>query len=297
MKNAIKYYYELYPTSIRQKDKTYMFTANNTEYVLINYDGNEIMDILEINRYMINNNLKTNEIVLNNSNGALTVINNEVYVLIKIREKIEKININSLIQFNNIYINTNKLNKSNWFDLWTKKIDYLEYQINQVGLKYELLRESFSYYVGLAEIAISLSQNTEKSNYLTLNHRRIQSDDTTFQLYNPLNYIIDYRFRDACEYFKSLFFKNVDIEPTIKEYFNNLVDGEKYLFFARMLFPTYYFDSYEKIINNDIDEIEINNIIKNTDKYEKLLVNIYLYLKNILPEIEWFTKLSYIYNF
>lgn len=85
-----------------------------------------------------------------------------------------------------------------------KKIDYLEYRMNQQGLKYKLLRESFSYYIGLAENAIILVKENSANNF-TLSHKRISYNDTTYQLYNPLNYTIDCYFRDTCEYFKSAF--------------------------------------------------------------------------------------------
>ena len=54
-----------------------------------------------------------------------------------------------------------------------------------------------------------------------------------------------------------------------------------------MLFPTYYFDLYEKVINNEIDESEIKKIIVKADSYEKILKQIYYHFKNNQLNIEW----------
>lgn len=296
MKNAIKYFYNLDAISIHQKNKIFNFKVNDDSYVLINYAENDISDIFEINKYLITNNLKTNNIILNNQNQLLTNINNENYILIKLIIPQYKISLDDIIIFNNTYININKLNKSNWFDLWTKKVDYLEYQISQIGLKHKLIRESFSYYIGLSEIAICLVKD-KTGQYLSLNHKRINYTDDSFMLYNPINYIIDYRFRDVCEYFKSCFFNNIDVSNSIKQYINNLTNDEKVLFYGRLLFPTYYFDCYDCIINNEIEEDELKKIINKVNDYEFLLKDIYDYLGNILPEIEYIKKLSNIDNF
>lgn len=290
MKNAIKYYYNLDPISIRQKNKIFSFSVDKNLYFLINYNENNIDKIYEVFNYLSANKIKTNQIIFNNNNQILTNINNDTYVLIKVAVEIENIKIEDIIQFNNIYLYVKELDRSNWFDLWSKKIDYLEYQINQVGLRYKMIRESFSYYIGLAEMALCLIKNTDGKKNLVLCHKRIGYNETTFNLYNPLNYIVDYRFRDMCEYFKSAFFNNVNIMPLVKQYLLNLTNEEKYLFFARMAFPTYYFDCYEKIINKEIEEKEIIKIISKVGEYELFLSELYLYLNNILPEIDWIKK-------
>ena len=46
--------------------------------------------------------------------------------------------------------------------MWIRKIDYFEYQISQFGKKYPIIRESFNYYVGLAENGISLLNKAMK---------------------------------------------------------------------------------------------------------------------------------------
>ena len=296
MKNALSYYYGLDVTNIHQKDKTFYFKHENFEYILIK-NGNLNLDIIyELSNKLIQIGVPCHQIILNNDKSIVTKINNEDYVLMKTFTNKEKININDIIAFNNInYLDDKKLKMVDWYTLWTEKIDYFEYQISQIGKKYPIIRKSFSYYIGLSENAISLVKSTPINDlYYSLNHRRISSKDNMQSLYDPLNFVIDIRFRDVCEYFKSCFFNKINIENEVMLYlyYNDLNYSESCYFFARMLFPTYYFDIYEKIINNEIDEIKLNNIISLVNDYEVLLKKIYLYLKNKvnLPNLEWLTS-------
>lgn len=300
MKNALKYYYNLDISTIHQKNKNFYFNLDGFEYLFIKYENlEEIEAIYELASNLNIRGIYTHQIVLNNSRKILTKINEDDYILMKIFVTKEKIQINDIIQFNNInYVMENtKLKRDNWDKLWSDKVDYLEYQVNQMGKKYPLIRQSFSYYVGLAENAIILVKNTSREKIpLSLSHRRILYSDTTYNLYNPLNVVFDLRIRDVCEYFKSCFFNNQDILSEVRMYlyYNKLDYNESCFFLARMLFPTYYFDIYEKIINNEIDESKLNSIISKVKEYELFLKNIYLFLKNSvnIPDIEWLAKMN-----
>ncbi len=289
MKNTINYYYNLNINTIHQKEKNYYFKVDNKNYLLLKYDNfEELDDIYKLGSYL-NQFLPFHEIILNINEEIITKINNNNYILLQIFIN-DKINLNKIIELNNINIPFNfpKLRRDDWSLLWTEKIDYLEYQLSQIGRKYPLIRDSFNYYIGLAENAIILVNNTDKKDVvLSLSHRRIS--DSSFELYNPLNIVIDVRIRDICEYFKYRFFHNIDISQELELFlnYNHLNINEGKLFLARMLFPTYYFDIYEKIINNEIDESEIKKIIIKADSYEKILKQIYYHFKNNQLNIEW----------
>ena len=66
------------------------------------------------------------------------------------------------------------------------------------------------------------------------------------------------------------------------------------LLFARVLYPSYYFDLYELIIQNKVKESEILTITSNSSKYEVYLKNIFYYLSKFynIPEIEWLRKVN-----
>ena len=289
MKNTINYYYNLNINTIHQKEKNYYFNINNNNYLLLKCDNiEELDDIYKLDSYLIQI-LPVHKIILNINNEIITKINDNNYLLLQLYID-NKVDLNKIIELNNINIPDyfSKLRRDNWSLLWTNKIDYLEYQLSQIGRKYPIIRDSFNYYIGLAENAIILVNNTDKRNIvLGLSHRRISSN--FFDLYNPLNIVIDIRIRDVCEYFKYCFFDNIDISRELELFlnYNNLDINEGKLFLARMLFPTYYFDLYEKVINNEIDESEIKKIIVKADSYEKILKQIYYHFKNNQLNIEW----------
>lgn len=292
MKNALNYYYNLNIDNIHQKNKNYYFKVNNLQYMLLECVSEEINDIYSLNVYLTKN-YPFYKIILNKDNKVITIINETNYILLEINNNIKELNLNEIIKINNISIvNFNKLRRDNWYTLWTNKIDYFEYQINQIGKKYPIIRESFNYYIGLAETAISLIKSINNEGmYLSLSHKRINN---AFDLYNPLNLIIDVRIRDICEYFKFCFFENKNIFKELELFlnYNKLRYNESVYFLARMLFPTYYFDLYEKIIANEVKEEEIKKIISKVDKYEKLLKYIYLNFKNNNLYIEWLEKIN-----
>jgi hypothetical protein len=295
MKNAISYYYNITANVIHQTGKTFKFTNNGENYILTTCEREDIDDIYELSYNLIKQGVLCHQIILNNSNSIITNINNLPYILMKVLVNNDKITLNDIINFNNtiITVKLDNLRRDNWFNLWCNKVDYFEYQVNQMGKKYPIIRESFSYYIGLAEIGISLFKNTNKSEKLSLSHRRILYGQSLTELYNPINLIIDLRIRDACEYFKSCFFNNIDVEPIISNYLytSNLDETEKILFLSRMLYPSYYFDVYEQIIDGKLDENELKKIINKVDEYELLLRNIYSLLKNNnFPEVEFLNK-------
>ena len=290
MKNTINYYYNLNINTIHQKEKNYYFKADNKNYLLLKCTNiEEPDDIYRLNIYL-SQILPVHRIVLNANNEAITKINDSNYLLIELFSNNNKINLNNIIELSNIRIpfSVDKLKRNDWYNLWIKKVDYFEYQLSQIGKKYPLIRESFNYYIGLAENAIILVNNIDFNNIpLGLSHRRITN--MSFNLYNPLNIVIDARIRDVCEYFKFCFFNNIDISMELELFlsYNSFNIDEAKLFLARMFFPTYYFDLYEKIIDNEIYESDIKKVIIKADNYEKILKQVYYHFKNNQINIEW----------
>lgn len=291
MKNVINYYYNLYPENVFQNKDGYYFYIEGIRYCLIKYIGNlnEIDSIYETHLDILRRGLYVHLIVLNHDGKPLTKINNNYYILLQTKYYEEKISLNNLIDFSEIFISRKKCD---WSKLWSDKNDYLEYQINLLGYKHPLLRDSFSYYLGLGEAAIAIANNIEDS--LPLNvycHKKISKKDTSFLLYNPLNIKVDLKVRDAAEYFKRSFFDGFDIEKELTSFFNSVKFStyEYMMFFARMIYPTYYFDMYEEIITGRIKDENILPIINKASEYEIYLKKIYNYYKsflNIYP-IEW----------
>ncbi len=301
MKNVINYFYNLQPDNIRQQGKQFRFDIDNNSYVFLPYCRleTEIKDLQLLATFLLSLGIYCHQFVFNINSTIITVVNNKPYVLLLIYLKNNRILLfEDLIWFTEIKSlpDLKSITTDDWFSLWTRKIDYFEYQVNQFGKTYPLLRESFSYFVGMAEIGISLLKRIN-NNYkatLSLSYRRIKKDEYLFELYNPLNFIIDNKVRSICEYVKDNFFKGEDLTIFFFNYisYNNLNETDGILLYARMLFPTFYFDLYEKIIHEEENETEILKIISKVDDYELFLKKLYTHLRTYIniPEIEWISK-------
>ena len=125
------------------------------------------------------------------------------------------------------------------------------------------------------------------NNYLVISHERILNN----YFNNPQNIIIDYRSRDIAEYLKYIFINDTYDYNNIEKFFKK-IKLNKFLYqliYARMLFPTFYFDAYDNIINNNISEMEIKKIIAKSSDYEDYVKNIYSIINSFvsIPEVSW----------
>ena len=137
--------------------------------------------------------------------------------------------------------------------------------------------------------------STDSSDIGVISHDIINIDDTIYSLYNPLNIIIDHKARDLAEYIKNSFFNdNFSIFEELDEYFryNYFSFYGMNLLVARILYPSFYFDRYDEIVNEKIQESSILKITSRIDEYEKYLQDVFNYLKKYynIKDIEWIMK-------
>ena len=295
MQNILSYYYNLYPNSVDEKDSNYYFEYNGTSYVLKIYDRPEsdIDSLYDLNKKMI----LTDKIILNKDNNAITNINNKKYVLLEKVFNTDNVSLKDICYLNNTSVNiecSNNLSRMNWVNLWESKNDYIESQLKEIDKKYNNLTKYVNYYIGLAENACLYTKKALQVPGVSLSsvcHKRIGDD-----IYDPLDFIYDYRVRDAVEYIKMSFFNNKDSIKLVEEYFNNnyISYKEALLFYARLLYPSYFFDTYEDIINKNLDESLINNIVLKAGEYESFLSYTEDYISSLynmyIPKINWLKK-------
>lgn len=310
MNNYIDYYYNLYPNTIEKVGRNYRFFLNNEKYYIIMYERNlEEMDTLvKLNKEMIERGSLVHEIVLTKDGKAVFLCDNNSYALLRvyinenIPIKIE--DIFYMLDYNDTIKPNNIIGRMNWANLWSSKVDYFEYHIGHLIKKYPYIYKTIDYYLGLAENAISYVKDIKMpASLISICHRRIGVTSTLFDLYNPFNLVIDYKVRDIAEYIKSVFFYGenscvegvVNSENMIVDKCNIILESifKKYIFdnealkllFARLLFPSYYFDLYENVIDNSLNENVISCIIKKSSAYEEFLKIILL--KTPIPYVEW----------
>ena len=298
MKNILEFYYNLsLEEEILNRNGNYYFVINNNSFVFRPFYGNNnsIDDIYKLNNYLSNFSY-IDKIILNKFNSPITKVKDILYVLILLKGN-NNINLSIISNLASIDIPSFKsLERNNWEVLWGNLIDYYEMQIGQNEKKYPLIRESFDYFVGMGENAISYLVNTKtevKPNYYdkkVLSHNNLYNS-----LFDPLNIILDHKARDLAEYIKLSFFNNnQNIFKELDEYFyyNHYSFYGMRILFARIIYPSFYFKLYDEILSKKKEEKELNSIIKRIDEYELYLSNIYFYLRKYydIPMIEWLKK-------
>lgn len=306
MKEIINYYYNLDCLEIEESKNYSTFNSfgNTFYFVFFNRTKEELDDLVQIVQELIQRGVKTHIIVQNKFGKYLTKVGEHNYVMLKLNgnkdEEISIIDINEKNGLLRLNQTNSKLYRNNWAELWSSKVDYFENQIRELGKDKDIVLNSFSYYIGLSENAISYVNKInkviglDKTDNITLSHRRIFYPNISLNYYNPLSYIFDIEVRDIAEYLKSCFFggnnalDDLDIILKTKKFSNY----SYHMLYARLLYPTYYFDVYEGIINNNLEEEKLIPIISKVNEYEEFLKKAYQLISKYtsLERIDWLLK-------
>lgn len=296
MNNFIEYFYNIKTDNIENRNNYYSFYYLNSLYRLYINNDNININIYYLDRNMLENSL-ISEIILNKDGNMISSYEGINYILLKINCNPDKnITLEEINYLSNI-MTRNDL-KINYGILWSNKIDYLEELIYENGKKYPIVVDSFNYFVGLAENAISYYNNiheTDSNPIFYVSHKIIRPLDKVDTLYNPFNIIFDYKVRDIAEYIKNSFWNNntnifIELDNYLSHEYLSIYDVK--LLIARVLYPSFYFDTYEDIFINNKDEKIINSYISRLNEYEKYLFNIINYFKKLYPidEVLWLKK-------
>ena len=306
MKESINYYYNLNIGEVEKWNYVYRFKLNNAYYyfVPIKRVDNELQDIVNVSKELKQRNIPVHDIILNKFNKIITNVLNTNYCLIKpINDIYIEYDLRDIINLNkSLRLNPSKSNlyRNNWGKLWSDKIDYFEYQIHELGKDRPIILNSFSYYIGLGENAISYVINANNkyipsiNDKICLSHRRINYPNYLLNYFNPLSFIFDLEVRDIAEFIKSAFFANEDalsyLQFALKN--NNFTIYSLALLYARLIYPTYYFDLYEKVMNEEEEEEILIPIIEKASEYEEFLNKAFLEINKYaaIDRIDWLLK-------
>lgn len=303
MKETLEYYYGLDIENIEELDGKYHIKQENQDYFFVFYNRGieELEDIINVSNEMVKKGINVHKIFINRNNSFLTKVGEYNYILFAVSNLNEEYDIFDMVKISEkLVLNNNKSNlyRNNWGNLWSEKIDYFEYQVRELSIEKDVVKNSFSYYVGMAENAISYVNNTNMkyggdAYRIVLSHRRVFYPNYKLNYLNPLSFVFDLEVRDIAEYLKAMFFKK-DVGFCLDELssylkIRHLSLYEYQMLYARLLYPTYYFDVYESVMNKNGDEEELVNIIKKCDSYEEFLKNAYLEISKYakIDKIEW----------
>ena len=260
-----------------------------------------MIDLIEVSKELKIRGIECHDILMNKFGILITNVYGNNYILLKpLKDMYEQYDIKSMISFNrNLHLtpNKSKLYHNAWGKLWSDKIDYFEYQIHELGKDKDIILDSFSYYIGLGENAISYVNNTNikyqrtQQDRICLSHRRIKYPNYKLNYLNPLSFIFDLEVRDIAEYIKSAFFAKEDALNYLKEALklNHFTIYSLELLYARLLYPSYYFDIYENVMNHTEKEEKLIPIIDLANEYEDFLKSAYIEINKYAPieGIDW----------
>lgn len=295
MKNVLYNYYDILVDELNKSDNNYFFYFNN-ELFLFYLVLNDVNLVENIYKYIVENNIESFNIILNKDGNLFSDVDKKKYVLLRVKG-ILKYEV-KFDEFKYYPVNSNGVN---WGTLWSERLDYYEVQIRELGIKYQTVLNSFGMFSGLAENAILYFNMTmEKFGNLESNvgivHNRVKYPCYLVDYYNPVNFVIDYSVRDIGEYIKSYIisddfdFNNV-ITLINSMYLNDLMFN---LLYARLLYPTFYFDVFDKIILEDGKDSDIVFTLDKIDIYLDTLKRLYDRFNNEYQmfRIEWLNKIK-----
>ena len=293
MKNIIFNYYNIYVDNPIVNNDNVSFNYKGFDYLLIPFeqDLSVLKNIVNMDSELIKMGFLCHQIINNKYGNFLSSFNKKNYILLRIlKKKTDQVGLLDIIGFQKKYIINSKLKDptKNWGDMWQKKIDYLEEQMKAFCHSKNIIINSFSYYIGLGENAIQYYNKIDNSimKKSVLSHRRIFYPNYWINYANPLSFIIDIPERDLAELIKSEFFFGKmneayeDASFIIKT--KKMSKNSFEMFIARLMYPTYYFDLFEKALLNEDYEDKIISIIERIGYYELFLKRCFNMINNLV---------------
>lgn len=158
-----------------------------------------------------------------------------------------------------------------------------------------ILFDIATYYIHLNEEAYRLTSPIENINYTTtLCHARTKPDTYLYEFFMPDRLVLDNRSRIYCEYIRHLFIKTGNLEE-INDVVATILastplsEAEWQLLYARLYFPTHFYDTVYDIIHNA--KVNLDNLYDQAMNYAELLAYlptvVYQYTSIMLPVPEW----------
>ena len=159
MKETLEYYYGLDIENIEELDGKYHIKQENQDYFFVFYNRGieELEDIINVSNEMIKKGINVHKILINRNNSFLTKVGEYNYILFAVSNLSEEYDIFDMVKISEkLVLNNNKSNlyRNNWGTLWSEKIDYFEYQVRELSIEKDVVKNSFSYYVGMLKMLL-----------------------------------------------------------------------------------------------------------------------------------------------
>ena len=151
MKELIEYNYNLTIDDIEETDNLSSFNYNNELYLFVPYYRSikELNDIISCSNELISKHEPVMLIIINKFQNPLVKYQETNYLLLKCnrnyRDQVDLTEIIKVSQKTYLIKNKASLYRNNWGNLWSEKIDYLEYQVRELGQDKKIILDSFSF--------------------------------------------------------------------------------------------------------------------------------------------------------
>ncbi len=289
IKNEIEQNYNIKIKKIYSNKKDKYFFINDKKVYIKNIDSEQEKIINELVNF-------TNELYMKKKNTETFLINvHGKYVMEYKNKKIALLISNNAenieLNFNDIQSQLNEklnmgLTKYNIYKEWVKSIDDFEMKIIEYNKEFPKIMKYANYYIGLAENAIQLLEETEyneeKNNYFG---HLISENEYSYKNYtNPFSYIKTTRLYDVANYFKYKFYvDNIDYEELerVKKIIEN--ENDKKIFLSLIIYPSEVIEKMKKIMSLELEENKLYAYLKKIKRLEEFIV----YIQNNILEVKY----------
>ncbi len=264
MIDILKNYYEIEIDYVKEYGNGVLFFVNDIEYYLMqcNLKEDELDKYVKLSLELNNKNILLHNFVLN-KNGLF--ISNG-YILFKLNCLDCDITLFDINKFNRATFDNTLLDYIPFNEFWWNKLDYMEYQLNQLS-SVKTVNNSFDYFYGLTEVLIQYYNNNVVVDDICLVHRVMYSL-SSIDFYNPLNVTLGSRYKDITSYIKI----NNDLN-LLKNLIFNVSDNDKKYIFIRMCLPIYYFKYVSDIIIDNSKDDNLCNYLNDISIINEFLLD------------------------
>lgn len=245
------------------------FFLNNEKIKIVklkNKDKNieDIEKLFLLSNELYYKKIHVNTFILNKKGKCYTNKNNECIVLMKINDMEDLVELDYL----RLFEQNNNLDTKNIVKEWQDEIDDFEGKLAGFNNEKNIVQKTANYYIGLAENAVSLLNETKNINNESIGIKMNPLNYSKSNVNNPFNYFKISRMYNISLYIKNKIFTNNvsynELDKIIKEI---KTDSDEIALFSYMLYPDYYMYEIKEKINGE----KIKKIVRFIKVYEKVL--------------------------
>lgn len=278
MENVVSYYYNLIVDKCKLINNVLLIESDGKLYIV-----KSIHNLEDFNNVLNNINGYYYYPILSKEGKYYFEYNNSYYAMFEANEP------STIVGDNLIYQPVLSSANIDYTKIWENNIDYFIKYITTLENDDIDTINCLNYYIGMSENAITINEKAKKmlgSARTAIEHFRIVYPNYNLYYKDPTELLVDFISRDIAEYTKSKFFFDEMTTNELIELINkhNLEDKEVMFLFARLMYPSYYYDA---VFENNIEKQQIIN--KKRKSYEEFLYITMRQIKttNLYLNIDW----------